>query len=413
MNLRYYWNRGFWKCLADIVNFWSGGYRPMGAVFYLPIYQWARLSPVPYRIAILLVIAGVLYFVFRIVLELTKSSAAAAIAAAIVCVHPQIMIANYYNTSFLYDDMAALFTSALVYCYLRFRRNGRNLSGPNLIAIAAFYLAAINSKESAVAAVAWLAGYEIFVGRLREVRAPAMLIVITLLYLSGRVFGPHSLSQEPGYKLEITASRFFVNQLLYLNDFFVTAGFNANWKWIAVWAALAAVCLIVRRRELWWCWFAALVSTLPVAFTVVPRGGASLFVALLAWVMLAATLFASIPIRANVRWAAAVVLGCMLTYWAIPRWRATIPAFIDDHRVTWAVISQMNTLRAHPAPHSRVLFVNDPFDGWDMALIAGIFWNDHTLDIDLGKKLDHPPDLSSYDWILTFDGDKLRTIRTP
>ncbi|MBZ5604009.1 MAG: hypothetical protein LAO79_17045, partial [Acidobacteriia bacterium] len=59
MNLRYYWNRGFWKCLADIVNFWSGGYRPMGAVFYLPIYQWARLSPVPYRIAILLVIAGV------------------------------------------------------------------------------------------------------------------------------------------------------------------------------------------------------------------------------------------------------------------------------------------------------------------------------------------------------------------
>src|SRR5579883_1148691 len=218
MNIRYYWDRGFWKSLSDSVNFWSGGYRPMGALFYLPIYHWAKLNPLPYRIAILLLIAGTMYFVFRIVLELTKSSAAAALAAAIVCVHPQIMIANYYNTSFLYDDMAAFFTAALLCFYLRFRRDGKPFTAARLGTIAALYLAAINSKESAVAAAGWLIAYEIFAAKPRELRAPAMLIVITALYLSGRIFGPRSLSHESGYKLEITAPRFFANHLVYLND---------------------------------------------------------------------------------------------------------------------------------------------------------------------------------------------------
>ena len=411
MNIRTYWNRGFWRCVGDLVNFWGGGYRPVGALFYLPLFRFFHLNPVPYRIAILTCVAATTYLLFRLVLELTNSSAVAAIAAAVSIAHPEVMVANYYNTSFLYDDFAALFTAATLFAYLRWRQE---MTASRIAIVVILYLAAINSKESAVVAAAWIVGYELIVGRPRQYTVPAILCGITLLYLSGRVFGPHSLSQVPGYGLEITPARFAANTLIYLNDlFFHTTFFRSTSRLVIFWIAIAALCALFRRRSVWWACLAAFASTLPVAFTTTPRGGASLYVASLAWILFAATIFAAVPIRPNVRWAAAVVLGCVLTYSVLPSWRDQVPAYLEDHRVTWSVISQLQSLHPKPAPHSRVLFVNDPFDNWDMALIANLYFDDHTMEIDLSKKLDHPPDLASYDWVLAFEDGKLRTVRTP
>jgi hypothetical protein len=409
MNLRRYWARGFWRCLADNVDFWSGGYRPMGALFYLGIYRFANLNPVPYRIAALTLIAGTLYFLFRLVLELTDSVPAAFLAAILACGHPLVMVGNFYNTSFVYDILAGFFTTALLYFYLRFRAD---MTVPRAALLIALYLAAIDSKEIAAMAAVWILAYELIVARPIKPAIPAILIAITLLYVSGRVFGSHGLTQEAGYQLQITAKRFFANDRIYFDDLFGVSYFTTSRRLVAVWLILAAMCAVLRRRYLWWCWFAAVTATLPVAFTTLVREGGSLFLPLIALAMLAAGLFAAIPLRPQVRWTAAVVAAICFTWAAIPVWRSRTPEFLADHRATWSVISQLRALPSRPAPHSRILIVNDPFDDWDMRLIADVFWNDPSIDIDLSKKLDHPPDPAGYNWVLAFDGDTLRVVKT-
>lgn len=77
------------------------------------------------------------------------------------------------------------------------------------------------------------------------------------------------------------------------------------------------------------------------------------------------------------------------------------------------MIAQLSQLPAYPSPHSRVIFVNDPLQDWEMRLLADVAWDDPTVEVSPGRKLDHPPDLASYDRVLTFEGDSLRILRRP
>ena len=58
-----------------------------------------------------------------------------------------------------------------------------------------------------------------------------------------------------------------------------------------------------------------------------------------------------------------------------------------------------------PAAHSRILFVNDPFAGYDMLFIAQLVWNDPSLDIQLSRKM--PLGAGQFDRVFTFAGSVL------
>ena len=69
-------------------------------------------------------------------------------------------------------------------------------------------------------------------GRLRtavsaavEVASADCASAIAVAFTAARALGPNSLSKQDGYRLEITAHRFFVNARLYLNDLFYTSYF--------------------------------------------------------------------------------------------------------------------------------------------------------------------------------------------
>ena len=49
MNLYMYWKPGLAKVIESNFVFWNGFYRPLGGLFYLPIYAVAHLNPTPYR----------------------------------------------------------------------------------------------------------------------------------------------------------------------------------------------------------------------------------------------------------------------------------------------------------------------------------------------------------------------------
>ena len=409
MNIRYYWARGIGRSLLDTVDFWHGGYRPMGAVFYMPIYRFAVLNPIPYRIAALTILAASLYFTFRAVEEISRSTAAAALAAIIVASH-RLMVGIYYNTSMIYDLLAYFFTVAMLCAYVRLRRRGP-LTIPSAAWIVVLYLAAIDSKEMAAVGAVWISAWELICMRPRRFLVPAILVAITAIYAAARLWGPHALAGEAGYKLEITSYRFFSNNLLYLNDIFRAEFFNRHWKLIALWIALAAIGALVRRREFWWCALAAICSTLPTSFTAMPRGDSGVCLPLFAWLLAGSIIFVAMLPRAETQWRLAAALAILWTWAALPGWNDRPRAFLDDHRLTSAVIEQMRTLPAHPPPNSRILILNDPFEYWDMRLIADVFWNDHTLDIDLGKKMSEPPDPNSYNWVLAWEGETLRAVK--
>jgi hypothetical protein len=51
MNLYLYWSAGAFKSIQANLCFWSTFPRPAGALYYLPLYHFFSLNPLPYRIA--------------------------------------------------------------------------------------------------------------------------------------------------------------------------------------------------------------------------------------------------------------------------------------------------------------------------------------------------------------------------
>lgn len=411
MNLGQYWRFGFLRSLGDDLRFWSTAYRPMGAMFYLPIYHLFGIDPVPYRIAILTILGANIWISYAIAARLTNSKPAAALTAVFVCAHAS-MVAVYFNTSQLYDILAYFFLVIMLLCYIRFRSAGNDLTVLQTTIVVVAFIAALDSKEIAVTGAGWVVAYEFLFQRPWKLRTSAILAAVAVIYTLGKQFGPNALSKQEGYTLELTWHRYFANNRLYLNDLFYTTWFSSTRKLLIVWLILIVICALARKRELWWGWFVVTTVTLPTAFTTTPRGGPGLYLPLFGWAILISILAVTFFKRRDVQWSIATVAAVVFAYYTIPNWRSQRQAFIDNHQLTWSVISQLRDLPNRPAPHSRVLFLSNPFRDWDAYFMATLVWNDHTLDVQLANKLDSRPDPAQFDWVLAFDDDKLRVVRT-
>src|SRR5580700_3698671 len=52
----FYWTPGLWRLFYSQFLIWRGYYRPMGGLFYLPILSVWGLDPVPYHVALSLIL---------------------------------------------------------------------------------------------------------------------------------------------------------------------------------------------------------------------------------------------------------------------------------------------------------------------------------------------------------------------
>ena len=409
MNLGFYWRRGFWFSAYDDLKFWSTAYRPMGAMFYMPIYRFFGMNPVPYRIGVFALLAANTYFSFRIAQMLTGSRAAAALTAVLVLAHGN-MVPIFYNTSQIYDILAYFFLAAMLFCYMRDRQSERELSIAQSAIVICAFIAALDSKELAVVGSAWVLAYELLFHRPWKLRVPVILLAISMIYTLGKFLGPSALAKQEGYLLEPTLHRYFVNNRWYLNDIFYTHYFYTSRRLIIAWVLLLIVCALARKRELWWCWFVISTATLGISFTIQPRGGPSLYVPLFGFALLTGILATAFFKREAVQWSVVAMIAVLASYRTVYYWKFGAPAYIRDHALTMSVLSQIHAL-PKPAPNSRVLFLRDPFRDWDTYFISTLTWNDHTLNVDLANKLDVPPDPNQYDLVLDFEGDRLRVVR--
>ena len=69
-------------------------------------------------------------------------------------------------------------------------------------------------------------------------------------------------------------------------------------------------------------------------------------------------------------------------------------------------------MRPQVKPHDRVVFLNDPFEDWDMAFIAALWFRDPTVDIVLQRKTPIPPDeIAHANRLFDFRGGKLVQLK--
>ena len=414
INLGRYWGRGFGRTMLDNLRFWSTAYRPMGGLFYLAIYYIFHLNPLPYRIAILTIIAANIGLTWLIAERLTESKAAPALAAMLVCGHAA-MLTIYYNTSMIYDVLAYFFTALMLAVYLRIRARGGELRPLQIGVVILAYIAAIDSKEIAIVAAGWVLAYEILIPRSRRWGTPIALMAIAMVYAAGKMFGPNSLATDQGYTLDFSLHRYFLNNEMGLNSLFYSEYFHNSRRLLIAWGWLTLVCALYRKREVWWCWFLVSTATLAISFTVVARAGGSLYLPLLAWALLVSLMVTGVVQRPVIQWSAVALVAVLWSRETIHWWRESAHLYLEDQKLTWSLITQIRDL-PHPAPGSRVMILNSPLRGWDVYFMSELLWNDRSIEIQMGDKSSAPPstgELKSFDWILAFDRDELRVVRRP
>lgn len=431
-NIAYYWSRGVWPLIRAEFVFFSTYYRPMGGLFYLPIYHFAGFHPVPYRALGLLIILLNIALFYRVAKLLSGSERVAWLAAILVSYHPHLMDMIYQNSN-IYDVLCFLFYFAALAWYLGIRARGRLCNWRETAVCVALYICALDSKEMAVTLPVTLALFEllfhppagiklktILMWLNREGRVTCIAAMLTAVYVVGKTVGPDPLTDLSAYRPEFTVQRFIVSitsnirTLFYLPDWF-----GPGYVFGAC-AALLAFAWVKRTRYVAFCVLFAILSELPIAF--VPRSGPSLYIPLAAWAMLvSAAVWAAARLAASVfreRAVRLVVTGLLVAVFlslnARRAWSETQvlrPFFYAAQATTWSVIQQFADFKINPKPGARIAFLHDPLPYPTTLFLAQLRFQDPSLSVLLSTTAPPEPELSTVDYIFDYQDGRFIQVK--
>jgi hypothetical protein len=440
MNIdNFYWTPGPWRQIYSQFLIWRGYYRPMGGLFYLPIFSVWGLNPVPYHVALSAILAIAVYLFYRLARLLGAGKWAGFLAALVACYHAGL--GNlYYNTAFVYDALCGCFFLAALCYYCGVRSRGRRLTPGQTGILAVLMLCALNSKEMALTLPAILLIYEWIyhplVGpasafprraKLAQCFPIPIAAILTLLDLYGKIFGVDALTGMEGYRPVFTWRRFVEYQKTFLGD---AAFWRPGSVGLAVfWTVLTYLAWRPGARPiLRFAWTFLLLAPLPIAFLpgksqaclYIPMLGLALFAAVVL-VDLAKALAGRLTGEPIFRRLGKPALTAGLIALAVFGWgRENLrrqhllvkPVMTSLGAQTWQVIRQFRALNPHVGPHSHVVFLNDPFTEWDMLFIADLWFRDRSVTVHLQRLNPVPPaDLAAAPAVFDYRDGKLLRLR--
>jgi hypothetical protein len=317
------------------------------------------------------------------------------------------------------------------------------LRGRETALVMALYLCALNSKEMALTLPLVLLAYEFVyhrpvvwtpgkIGRwlLGPGRVMLYCAALNLVFLYGKAFGPDALLQAPGYRAELSLQRLFAFENAAMDDLFLAWG-SFGWRGVvAVWVALACLAWRRPRPVLRFCWAFLILTPLPLAFLVETRGAACLYIPLAGWAVFAAVVLTDVAgavarflaapplfrLAGYAGWFAAILCAGFF-FWAKQNdhWKRTQVrhSMADVGRQTGAVLDQLRALNPRVKPGSLVVFLNDPFDDWDMKFIAELWFRDPTLKFHLQRKVPLPPEALAKMTVFDFQDGRLVRVTVP
>jgi hypothetical protein len=427
MNIANYWRMRPAGFAASHFLLWRNFYRPMGGVFYLPLFHFFGFNPAPYHLAILGVLLVNVYLVYRLAILLRAGELAAALAALAASYHA--VLGNLtYNISFVYDVLCGCFYLAALVYYVRIREAGRIPRAREVAVLVALFLCALNSKEMAATLPLILLAYEGFFQTRRSWRGAIATALLDLPYFYGKALGRGALAADPSYRLEFSASRILDFQTRSFAELLGRPPVIGGAAVLAIWLVLVYLAFRQPRPVLRFCCVFVAVTPLPVEF-LPGRGGACLY---LPWIGLAIflavvcvdfahtaaafmareRLFARLDLPSRF---ALVIAACVALWGCQNRELKRTYALTDMERTgatTADVIRQMQQLAPRTPPNSTVVFLNDPFEHFDMAFIAELWFRDRTVKVRLNRQTPlSAEEIARADRVFDFRDGRLIAVR--
>ena len=476
LNLWIYWRAGAFKSLIANITFWTTFYRPAGALYYLPLYHFFRLDPVPYRIVQISILTAAIPIAYYLARLLTSSRSVAFLAVLGVCYHAALANLVFVG-AFIYDVLCGFFYLAALTYYIRLREQDISLSPPKLLIFLLLYVLALDSKEMAVTLPIIILTYEFlkaphwadckafFRWSWRNAMPSLIAGAVTAIYLYGKLYGSGSLTRLDPYRPRYSWHQFAVANANFLGElFFAKNAITPKTFWI-FWAAVFIYAALRRDRTVRLMAFWVVIVPLPLAFVLPIRGGACLYLLLFGWAIIFAKVArdlvaviskAAISVGRRITVATrtgertesdsdsavcrahralggsaikiptsgigvavlAVLALCLaiFTDWENRR-VGNVPALLGVGQKVSHVIAAFDSLNLRPAPHSTVLLkVEEPLfqNKWHALFIASLVWNDHSLQIGIENlnKLT-PEQLAQVNYIISLTEFEATVIRSP
>ena len=419
MNIYGAWKPGPWQLLLSQFRPWRGDYRPMGGAFYEVFFKMFGFNPLPYRVAVLLLLGFNLWLIYRLARMLGCDELPAAVAVILAAYHAGLG-SLHYNTDVIYDILCFTFYLSAFLYYVSIRRSGRLPGGWEIAAFFGLFLGALNAKEMAVTLPVALLAYEAFYHRpanwgwsgmrawlLGPGRLALCAVPLNLAYLYGKKFGPDALMNMPAYQPAFTLDRFLTFQTTCIKEFLFRARPVGTLGLLFTWTLLTWLAWRSGRPVLRFCWAFLLIAPLPIEF--LGRYQAALYIPFAALAVFAATVLvdvadaaarflASLPVLRRLGRdipLAALLLAALLPYVRV-NWRIRNgyihEAMVSQGPLTWKAIQQFRAVKPKVPPRSSVVILNDPFNSYDEMFIASLCLGDRTVTVHLQNKAHLPPE---------------------
>jgi hypothetical protein len=425
-NLCRYLQKPAHDLIFDLLRFWSTAYRPLGALFYVPLYRVFGLNPLPYRIVCFTMLGLNLVLLYRFCARLTNSREIAFLATFLVSYHAWF-VDLYYSAGTIYDLLCyPLYLSSLL-VYTGIRAHGRTPGPRALIGIGFLYVLALDAKEMAVTLPLILFLHEIVFHTAglsnwrawltRDSRAVWMTGGITLIYIAGKLTGPGSLITSPDYAPAISPGRFLDTFHLYLNPLFYQEHWFHDSNTVQILVGMLVLAAGLRSRVLLFAWFWLLLTVLPVAF-IAHYAAFFMYLPAAGWALYAATLLVTVR-RAVVRFlppgemitrASQAILFLGLAGFLAPLHARespkTLKLFMSVALPSREITEDLARLRPVLRHGARVVFVNGPFPEYFLPCATRLFYRDMTIDVERTQSASSS-EYSHYDAVFGFRGSRL------
>lgn len=390
----------WWKLLADHVTIFqpSPEYRPLGSLFYRAIYSLAGFDPQPFHAALYAILALNSVLTYAAVRRFTGSPPAAWIATVLHAWHGN-WAGLHMNTGFCFDVLCYTFFTAALIAFFSNR--------PWLFL--ALFLLSLNAKEMAVsmpvACFAWCLAHK-DVER-RQVSAAVAAVLLTVLFIAGRVLAPGGLASiseyRPHYSFTVWLSR--------SSEYLQAAAYHSPSAAHVLGLALAAatVWTLWRHREAGLVGCAILFAgMLPVSF-IGQRGFDAAYVPALGAVVLLALPMAGLLSRLSLDGSIPATLAAILfagSFHQMNRHQRSPSAERAEANHIMEVSRQLRSRVPCLNPGSRVLFLADPFPqfNWNSLFLVRLVYGDMSLEVDRPDRV-RSRDPQPYSATLTWQGE--------
>lgn len=437
MNLYVYVQKPVPALFLDNLRFWSTAYRPLGALFYIPLYKMFGMHPLPYRIACFTILGLNLVLLYHVCARLTNSHEIAFLATFLASYHAWF-VDLYYSAGTIFDLLCyALYMSTFL-VYVGIRARGHTPGPLDLIGIGFLYVLALDAKEMAVTLPLFLLLYEVIFHSsglrsplrwlTRDCRAIWIAGALTVVYIAGKLTGPDSLIDNPAYALSISPGRFLDTFHLYLNPLLYQDHWFHDSNTVQFVIALLVLAAWRRSRVLLFAWFWLLLTILPVSF-ISHYSAFFEYLPAVGWALYAATLLVMIrralvgflsralprgPMLARTSQAVLFLgLAAFLAPLHAREARKTLPHFMAPQPPSRELTQDLSRLRPVLPRGARILFVDDPFpkDSSFLLYTTQLFYRDMTVDLERTRiQLVPPSEYSRYDAVFGFSGSRLVLI---